>query len=109
MEFILQQQAQFAAGLDELREQVRLVTSGFGELSRGFGELGRGFGELRQQQAGLHSIVGRLAEQQLQLSTVVLAIAEEQKRLTEAQRHTDERLNALISVVDGIVGRLPRQ
>ena len=27
--------------------------------------------------------------------------------LAEAQKHTDERLNALISVVDGIVRRLP--
>jgi len=28
-------------------------------------------------------------------------------RLTEAQLHTEERLNALIAVVDGIVRRLP--
>ena len=28
-------------------------------------------------------------------------------RLTEAQQHTEERLNALIVVVDGIVRRMP--
>jgi hypothetical protein len=31
------------------------------------------------------------------------------KELSAAQRHTDERMNALIAVVDGIVRRLPPQ
>jgi sialic acid synthase SpsE len=46
------------------------------------------------------SLVGRLAERRL-------ALGEQQRRLTEAQRHTEEKLNALIAVVNGIIRRPP--
>lgn len=82
------------------------------------------------------SLVGRLAEQRLaltehvdrfqrEISAAVLALAEgmkegfarlteeqrrladAQRRLTEAQQHTEEKLNALITVVDGLIHRPP--
>ena len=93
MEFILDQQAKFAAGMEDLRGQVAELTSGLDQTHR--------------DQAAIQAIVGRLAEQQLQLSNIVLAISQEQKRLVEAQRHTDERLNTLIDIVDGMVRRPP--
>jgi len=92
VEFILQQQATFSAQMDVLGSRM--------------GEMQSGMTELR-------SLVVRLAEQQLaltqhvdhfqrEISAAVLAIA-------EAQRHTDERLNALISVVNGLVRGLKSQ
>jgi len=92
MEFILEQQAKFWAGLQQTREE----------------------------QAELRSLVLRLAEQQLGLTqhlsqfqqethAAIRALAEGQRALIEAQRHTDGRLDALIAVVDGVVRRLPQQ
>lgn len=81
---------------------------------------------IAQQQLELTEHVGHF---QREISAAVLALAEEQKRLAEAhtrleeaharmeeaharleeaQRHTEERLNALISVVDGIVRQPPQ-
>jgi hypothetical protein len=86
----------------------------------------------------LESLVGRLAEQQLALTKhvddfqreigaavialahgqkqfmdetkeAIKSLAEAQTRLTEAQQHTEERLNALITVVDGLIHRPPVQ
>jgi hypothetical protein len=34
-------------------------------------------------------------------------LAEAQKQLTDAQRHTDERLNALVTIVDGVIRKPP--
>ena len=84
----------------------------------------------------MESLFRRLAEQQIalgqhvdhfqrEISAAVLALAEgqkqildnmregftrlaeEQRLLKEAQRHTEERLNALITVVDGMIRRPP--
>ena len=105
MEFILDQQAKFWAGMQEMREDQA---------------------ELRKRQADLSSLVVRLAEQQLGLAqhfdqfqqetrTALLAVAEAQRHtderlhaLIEAQHHTDGRLDALIAVVDGGVRRKPK-
>jgi septal ring factor EnvC (AmiA/AmiB activator) len=92
MEFILEQQAKLWAGLQQTREE----------------------------QAELRSLVVRLAEHQLGLAqhldqfqqetrTALVAVAEAQRQTAEALQHTDERLNALITVVDGVVRRLPQQ
>jgi hypothetical protein len=43
------------------------------------------------------------------LTTRVDKLAESVQELREAQKHTDERMDALISVVDGVVRRPPPQ
>ncbi|MBI3473789.1 MAG: hypothetical protein HY013_20735 [Candidatus Solibacter usitatus] len=73
--------------------------------------------------AGLQGLVGRIAEQQLrfvkdtgafkqEITTVTLALArkqdafeDEMRRIAEVQREGDERLNMLITIVDGLVRR----
>ena len=92
MEFILGQQAKFAAGLEEMRERQGVLQS--------FVE------RIAQQQLDLTQHVNHF---QREISAAVLAIAEAQRQLTEeharleeAQRHTEERLNR-------IVRRLPAQ
>ncbi len=114
VEFCIEQQAKLFAGLERMREEVR-------EEMREERE------EMRQRQDVLQTFVERIAQSQLnltehvndfqrQISAIVLTIAEEQKRLAneqarlaEAQRHTQESLNTLIAVVDGIVRRPPQQ
>jgi peptidoglycan hydrolase CwlO-like protein len=69
-----------------LTSQVLLVDSMDG-LTKRVDKLASAFHELTEAQA--------LTERKIQ-------------ELTEAQKHTDERMNALITVVDGIVRRGPQ-
>jgi hypothetical protein len=43
-----------------------------------------------------------------QLLTAQVLLTDEMRKLAEAQRHTDERMDALIAVVDGLVQREKR-
>jgi FtsZ-binding cell division protein ZapB len=44
-------------------------------------------------------------EEHKQLLTAQVLLTDEMRKLAESQRHTDERLNALIGVVDDLVRR----
>jgi hypothetical protein len=44
---------------------------------------------------------------QVLLTGKMAELAEAQKQLTDAQRHTDKRLNALITIVDGDIRKRP--
>jgi hypothetical protein len=44
---------------------------------------------------------------QVLLTGKMAELAEAQKQLTDAQRHTDERLNALVTIVDGVIRKPP--
>lgn len=56
---------------------------------------------------GLAEHAGRTDARIEALAISQAALAESQAALTEAQRNTEERLNALISVVDDLVRRTP--
>ena len=157
MEFLLDQQAKFFAGMEELRQQTGQLNSrsdaltsdlmelaGFvhdfaAETRAGFAELRgivarqseqtlAGVAELRasvdllsgqqsrltqvlttlvEQHVDLRGTVASLAGRVTSLADMVAALAEDHRLLAEAQRHTDERMNALIAVFDGVVRRLP--
>lgn len=49
----------------------------------------------------------RFDEEHKRLLTAQVLLTDEMAKLATAQRNTDERLNALIAVVDGIVRRPP--
>jgi peptidoglycan hydrolase CwlO-like protein len=51
----------------------------------------------------------KLAAEQVNLAAEQVKLAAEQVKLSEQQRNTEEDLNALISIVDDIVRRTPRQ
>ncbi len=74
--FIVEQQAQFASDIVELKDAV----------------------------GGLKDVVARLANASLKrfedVDERITALVDSQVRLTEAQSHTDENLRNLISVVD---------
>ena len=74
------------------------------------------FRRLLRAQVVVVDTMGQLAAEQVKLSAeqVNLAaeqvkLAAEQVKLSEQQRNTEEDLNALISIVDDIVRRTPRQ
>src|SRR5437867_10843387 len=76
MAFIVEQQAQFAADIQQMREL----------------------------QAQTENVVGRLAHATLEgsrdVNTKIDSLVDSQIRLTEAKTHTDENLRNLIAVVD---------
>jgi len=76
MDFLLAQQARFDARLEKEHE------------------------ERREADAQLRGSDERLRESQATLTAVVARIADLVEELTEAQKSTDERLNALIGVVE---------
>jgi len=49
----------------------------------------------------------QLLTAQVLLTGKMAELTEAQKQLTEAQKHTDERLNALITIVDGVIRKRP--
>jgi len=171
MEFLLDQQAKFFAGMEELRQQVGQLNNRADALTSDLMELAEfvhefaaetraGFAELRdivarqseqmlasfaeqrasnemlsEQQSRLTQVLTTLVEQHVDLrgtvaslagtvaslaadhkdlreehkdlGAMVAALAEDHRLLAEASRHADERMNALIAVVDGVVRRLP--
>ncbi len=76
MEFLLEQQARFDARLEKEHQ------------------------ESREAEAKLQEADKRLRESQATLTAAVLRIADLVEDLTLAQKSTDDRLNALISVVE---------
>ena len=84
MEFILDQQAKFWAGLEEARA--------------GQGQLRQGLDELKDIVRGVLTIQQTLIQAQLKTN-------EELRLLAEASRRADERMDALIVVVNGLVKR----
>jgi len=64
-----------------------------------------------QRQNKLDQLLAELAEQQRQidmsLGKAMLGLTDHIEKLTAAQAATDERLNLLIGVVDGVIRRPP--
>jgi len=83
MVFIVEQQAQFAADIQQLREIQ---------------------GQFQANQAQTENVVARLAHVTLEgfkdVNAKIDALVDSQIKLTDAQSHTDESLRKLIGVVD---------
>lgn len=85
MDFILEQQAQFAVNMELLRHHVDTLTGNVDGL--------------REAQARTDATVDRLASQVEQIARQQAHINEVVAVIAESQQHTDERLSALIDVV----------
>jgi chromosome segregation ATPase len=87
MDFILEQQAQFAVNVELLRQRVDTLTTNVDGL--------------REAQARTDETVSRIATQVEQMARQQAHINEVVAVIADAQHHTDERLNALIDIVQG--------
>jgi len=87
MEFIVNQQAQFATDLQQMREVHAEETK-----------------QIREVQAKTENIIGRLAsasfDRLANLEEKISALVDSHVRLADAQAHTDERLGAFITTVE---------
>jgi recombinational DNA repair ATPase RecF len=55
----------------------------------------------------INEMMGKLADAQLRLSQTQSRLAAAQLKLAEAQSHTEERLNALITLIKELLSRMP--
>jgi archaellum component FlaC len=85
MEFIVEQQAQFAANMGQMQESM--------------GQMQVSMAELAEAQKRTDATVERLASQVEQIARQQAHINEVVAVMADAQQHTDERLNALIDIV----------
>ena len=99
MQFILEQQAQFAANMGEVQDNIKRLTVAQRDLTVAQSELATAQSELSAAQSRTEATVDRLtrqvehiARQQAHINEVVAVIA-------DSQQHTDEKLNALIDIV----------
>lgn len=93
MEFIIEQQAQFAADIQKLSEAQVKAEERMGKIEGAVVTLVNMVGKLTEAQERTDSRLGEWAEAQARMNSKIAELA-------EAQLHTDERLNAFILVVE---------
>ena len=98
MQFILEQQAKHEVWLQEMREAFR---HNDGMIRKLVEAQTRQLEILTSHQAQ----IGQLTKSQLQTDKSIVSLKELINALAEQGRHTDERLNALIKVVDDLIRR----
>ena len=86
MEFVLNQQARFSEGMEQLRESHAQAEKRISNLETGFVNIVNAVADITKIQQALAERVTQLA----------VDIAE----LREAQAHTDQRVNALIDIIE---------
>lgn len=118
MEFVIEQQAQFAANMGEmlevqaqdgkfLKEQYRELSGAVitvvglvGSLAKAQALADERINELTQAQAHTDDRINVLVQSQTRTDERINLLTEAQTRLTESQARTDERLNIFINVVE---------
>ena len=94
MEFIVEQQAKFAADIEMMREVQEVDAKRFKEQDR----------KLSNAFIGLVDIVGSLTRAQTSADVRINSLADNFSRLADAQARTEESLKALINVVERHIG-----
>ncbi len=106
IEFILQQQASLTAQMGELQARMGEMQSLVGRLATQQLELTQHVDHFQRE---VSAAVLTIADAQRRTEERLANLAERQAHLAEAQAHTEERLNALIAIVDGIVRHIKPQ
>ena len=93
IDFILQQQASFASGMEQLRESHTQAEKRISSLEIGFVNITNTLTNITKVEQALAERITQLAEAQARVS-------EDIAELREAQAHTDQRVNALIDIIE---------
>ena len=100
MEFILDQQAQFASDIQQLRETQATTENFLGRLAAvttaGFKELIEKVSAVVDAQIRTEENVSSLASS---LGETISVLTKRMNELAEAQAHTDQRLNVIIDII----------
>jgi hypothetical protein len=95
IEFIIDQQAQFASDIQVMRELQAADTKMLKEQYR----------QLADSVIAVVGMVGRLTEAQERTDARVAELVKEVSDLTNAQARTDDRMNIFINVVEKYISR----
>ena len=93
MEFVLNQQARFSEGMEQLRESHAQAEKRISNLETGFVNIVNAVADITKIQQALAERVTQLAEAQARQ-------AEAHTQLAESLAHTDQRMNALIDIIE---------
>lgn len=93
MQFVLEQQAQFAANQQQVDERVSRLETNMAEMAQAQTQLVQAQAQLTQEQAQTAREQAQLARTQTHMNEVVAA-------MLETHRHTEERLDAFIGVLE---------
>ncbi len=96
--FLLEQQAAFAAHLQRVGERLEQVSERLEQVAENQWKMSQVQSRQQEMISQLTVIAGRLADAQQQADRRITELA-------EAQRHTEENLNALIKIVDEWIRR----
>jgi len=97
MEFILQQQAQFAINIQRLEETQERTDKEVSQLATRQAEMLQAQAQMYQSQTHMNNVVAEMADAQARTDAKMI---EAQARTDERLVETDERLNNLISIVE---------
>jgi prefoldin subunit 5 len=96
MEFILEQQAQFAANMQKAEERLSKAEERTSKVEDLLGRLAvvttAGFKELSEK-------VSAVIDAQIKTEETVSSLAKRMNELAESQEHTDQRLNTIIDII----------
>jgi 2C-methyl-D-erythritol 2,4-cyclodiphosphate synthase len=93
MEFIIEQQAQFAVNIDLLREAQQRTEERLAEVAAAQAQLSQSQVQMSRAQTHMNEVVAVMAEAQERM-------IEAQERTDQKLAETDERLNTLINIVE---------
>jgi hypothetical protein len=93
MQFVLEQQAQFVANQQQVSERVFSLETNMEVMAQAQAEIAQAQAETARALAQLAQEQSRMAQTQTHMNEVMAA-------LSEAQRHTEEKLDAFIGVLE---------
>jgi hypothetical protein len=93
MEFIIEQQAQFAVNMDLLREAQQRTEERLAEVAAAQAQMSRA-------QTHMNEVVAVMAEAQERMAESQERMIEAQERTDQKLAETDDRLNTLINIVE---------
>ena len=100
MEFIIEQQAQFAVNIDVLRESVSHLSEAQQRTEAHLAEVATAQAQMARSQTHMNEVVAVMAEAQERMAEAQERMAETQERTDRKMAETDDRLNTLINVVE---------
>lgn len=106
MDFILDQQAQFSADVDHLKELHTQAEKRFATIEDTLTRIAIATLTLTERVTEITAAQVLMDRKMVELAQSHTKLADSQTQLAESQEHTDQRLNALIDIVkDNMNGR----
>jgi 3-phenylpropionate/cinnamic acid dioxygenase small subunit len=100
MQFVLEQQAQFVVNQQQMNERVFRLETNMEVIAEAQAETARAQAQLTQSQVQLVQSQAQLAQEQARTAQTQTHMNEVVAALFEAQRHTEEKLDAFIGVLE---------